>query len=261
MYIANHNYSEIFSKFSEQILAISDDSKNKIGELNASQVDRYKLERKIEQALFQHKWDEVRLLVEEFSVLHKERLSRTFPLRTLKNYSICSCAIFTRKALETGLDETFFYGLSDWYIEKIESCQTHKSLNELISVMFIDYLKEIEKRQWENNLSSCVQKALIFLNENWQKNISLQDIASAIYINSSYLARCFKRDLGCTVTAFLHNKRIGVAKELLVKTNKSIAEISEWLGYQDQSYFNKCFKSIVKMSPRQFQKSSEEITQ
>lgn len=71
-------------------------------------------------------------------------------------------------------------------------------------------------------------------------------------MNPSYLCRLFKEEMQTSFVTFLQNYRIEKAAELLSGTNDKIGEIGELVGYENQQYFNKVFKSIKGMSPSEF---------
>jgi two-component system response regulator YesN len=77
----------------------------------------------------------------------------------------------------------------------------------------------------------------------------LEEVASNLHLNSSYFSRLFKKVIGETFVKYVVNMKMKRAKVLLDQTNYSILEISEQLGYKNQSYFNKTFKASVGISP------------
>ena len=68
-------------------------------------------------------------------------------------------------------------------------------------------------------------------------------------MSESYIARLFKKELGCKPSEYINRIRISVAKTLLSETDISITEISEKTGFSDVYYFSKTFKRIEGVSP------------
>lgn len=80
----------------------------------------------------------------------------------------------------------------------------------------------------------------------------MEEVAGYLHLNSSYFSRLFKKVVGETFVKYVVNMKMKRAKELLDLTNESILEISEQLGYENQSYFNKTFKGSEGISPIEY---------
>lgn len=88
--------------------------------------------------------------------------------------------------------------------------------------------------------------------KNLDKEISLEKIALQLYLNPSYLSRLFKENVGKSFTKYVMEKRIERAKELLREENYKIYEIGEFVGYENTKYFNKLFKEMVGITPKEY---------
>lgn len=100
--------------------------------------------------------------------------------------------------------------------------------------------------------SKDVQKiirALSYINEHYMENITLSDLCSELGFATGYLCRIFKSALGATFTEYLNFVRVCKAESLLIKTEKSILEISEEVGFASVSYFNRVFKRYGNCTP------------
>lgn len=90
----------------------------------------------------------------------------------------------------------------------------------------------------------------------WQKysdyNLSQQSIASTVKLSSAYVGKLFKDSCGITITEYLNDVRLRRAQELLLKEDSTIAEIMEKVGYGNQSYFFRLFKSKFGSTPKEF---------
>lgn len=93
-----------------------------------------------------------------------------------------------------------------------------------------------------------------YLNTNFHKKISLQQLSSDFYISKYYMSHEFKRHYGLTIFDYLLNKRITYAKELLRFTDNSIADIALLCGFHDGNYFNKVFKHTESLTPSEFRR-------
>ncbi len=99
-------------------------------------------------------------------------------------------------------------------------------------------------------------RALSFINENIEKNLTISEISKATLIPKSSLYKMFHTHIGSTVSEYINSKRVKKASELLMNNELSISEISEKLGFSTQQYFSKTFKKIMGVSPAQFRKNN-----
>ncbi len=95
-------------------------------------------------------------------------------------------------------------------------------------------------------------KIIKYLNENYEKDVSLKKLSGLFHLNSSYVSFLIKNETGLTYSQYLTELRIGKAKELLTTTDLSLAEISEAVGFNDYFYFIKKFKKVVGVTPGHF---------
>lgn len=98
-----------------------------------------------------------------------------------------------------------------------------------------------------------IQKLQTILDNNLSNSeFTSENFASEIGMSRMQLHRKLKSLLGVTSTEFLRNERLKVAAELLKKGNGNISEIAYAVGFNDVSYFSKCFKEMFKMTPSEY---------
>ncbi|MBN1411129.1 MAG: helix-turn-helix transcriptional regulator [Spirochaetales bacterium] len=93
-----------------------------------------------------------------------------------------------------------------------------------------------------------------FLEEHYTRTISLEQIADFAGYSPAYLSRYFRKKTGVCLFAYINKIRIQKACKLLKHTDKTILEIAYSVGYKNISFFNRCFKKIINMSPAEFRK-------
>lgn len=103
-----------------------------------------------------------------------------------------------------------------------------------------------------------VRKAFEFINKNYQKNISLSDVASHCDLNASYLSNLIRKETGITYSKYLNLLRIEEAKYLLETTNMKVYEVSVCVGIDNQYYFGKLFKDITGLTCSEYRKRTFE---
>lgn len=94
-----------------------------------------------------------------------------------------------------------------------------------------------------------------YVNLNYMAHLSLEDISKHFYVSKSYLSRIYKEVTGFTVNEYINIVRIRKAKSLLENSDKSITEVSECVGYDSITYFEKVFKTYMEISPLKYRKN------
>ena len=97
-----------------------------------------------------------------------------------------------------------------------------------------------------------VKQAYAYIQQNYTRSFSLEELSETIGVSKSYLSRIFKMDTGIPLWDYLNRYRIQKAKELLLITNESITAIAADVGYEDTSYFSRVFHEIAGCSPRAY---------
>jgi AraC-like DNA-binding protein len=92
-----------------------------------------------------------------------------------------------------------------------------------------------------------------FIENNYQRAISIEEIANRTHLSKAAFCRYFKEMTRLTFTEFLNQYRIEQAKRLL-KSDKNVTETCYECGFESLSYFNRIFKKVVGENPIQFKK-------
>lgn len=95
-----------------------------------------------------------------------------------------------------------------------------------------------------------VKKVINYLERNLEEELNLDNIAKHIGYSKFHLNRIFTEQTGITIHKYLQNRRLTVAAEKLVKTDKPIAQIAYEAGYTTQQAFSFAFKQAYFYSPK-----------
>ena len=99
-----------------------------------------------------------------------------------------------------------------------------------------------------------IKKVCAYVDENLSSDISLETTADFAGVSSFYLSKLFKEEKGETFINFISDKRLEKSRQLLSETNLSIKEITAEVGYNDQNYFSRIFKTKYGLSPKEYRK-------
>ncbi|MDF2614660.1 MAG: DNA-binding response regulator [Clostridia bacterium] len=97
-----------------------------------------------------------------------------------------------------------------------------------------------------------ILKAVNYINENYNKELSLDIVAQAVFVSPAYLSGLFKQVLDVNFIDYIHKVRIDKAKTLLTSTDWKNYEISAQIGYACEKYFSQVFKKYTSLTPSQF---------
>lgn len=129
--------------------------------------------------------------------------------------------------------------------------------------LFLDYLTRSSSSrrllQGGRMRDFYIKEAISYIEQNFQNDISVEDIAKFCSLNRSYFGKIFRDALGKSPQEFLINYRMSKAAELLKLTELSIGDISNAVGYPSQLHFSRAFKKIHGISPRQWRNENKAV--
>lgn len=106
-----------------------------------------------------------------------------------------------------------------------------------------------EARQ-ENRVVEAVKA---YIQQHYTEELELQRLADRVYLTPSYLSKLFKTEAGETITDYIISVRIARAKDHLLRDpSLKTYEVGELVGYGDPAYFNKVFKKVVGLTPKEY---------
>ena len=127
------------------------------------------------------------------------------------------------------------------------------TIDELASWLKLVILQAVSLIRSENDkYSPMIRQILDYIQQNYNKDISIKLLSSSFNINAAYLGQLFKNETGEMLTNYVNGIRIEKAKEMLVNTNLKASEISERVGYPNTNYFYRIFKKITGISPTEY---------
>jgi AraC-like DNA-binding protein len=173
-------------------------------------------------------------------------------IRQIKNLFIAGITLVTRAAIKGGLDMESAYQLSDVYIQKMEKLYSVEDIYNLQYQLMFDFTERVLVSKIPSGISLCVYECINYINANTNCPITVEDVAANVNKSYSFISRKFKQELGFGINEFINSRKIEEAKYLLTYTNKSISEISFYLCFSSQSYFQNVFKKKLGITPNDY---------
>lgn len=115
-----------------------------------------------------------------------------------------------------------------------------------------EYLLSPPEKDVQND--TPLENVLHYIHSNMEKTLSLEELSEVANLSPYYFAHRFKQQTGFSPMEYVINTRLNHAKVLLVRTNKSVAEISYEVGYSSSGSLINIFVKRIGMSPSQYRK-------
>ena len=125
--------------------------------------------------------------------------------------------------------------------------------------LFLDQLVQSSagrRQQSQRRLRDFYMKeALSFIEQNYQRDISIEEIAAFCGLNRSYFGKVFRDTMGESPQAFLLHYRMARAAQMLKETTLPVGTIAGMVSYANQLHFSRAFKAVYGMAPRTYRQT------
>jgi YesN/AraC family two-component response regulator len=119
---------------------------------------------------------------------------------------------------------------------------------------FYSKIISITKKSLDNlsSVNTKIAAACEFINNHYNTDISLTNVADYVMLNPSYFSTIFKAQKKITFIDYLNTLRIDKAKKLIIDSKLSLTEIAKKIGYNNYQQFNRYFKKFEGVTPKQY---------
>ena len=162
--------------------------------------------------------------------------------------------VLSRAAVDAGADINEIFLINENFTSNIEEFTNLEDLSIWVTNMlqrFISFTFEFDKVKH----ADAVYKVIEYIKANFQRRMTLEQIAASTYLSKTYLSSLFKKETGYSISEYINIVRIERSKSLLLEENISIIDIANLCGFEDQSYFTKVFKHIVGITPKKYREN------
>lgn len=177
-------------------------------------------------------------------------------LQNLRYHFVITTAMITRYCIHNGMEHEKAYGLSDFYILKMDKCHSLQEISKLHNVMCVDYCTQMRAIMKKQIISKPVVLCLDYIYSHIHCRITLKELADYLHLSESYLSKLFKREMGISISDYILNLKIDKAKNLLQYSQYTILDISNYLAFSSQSHFIQVFQKKMGMTPHKYRTHS-----
>ncbi|OIL96374.1 hypothetical protein ATX47_02240 [Oenococcus oeni] len=173
-------------------------------------------------------------------------------LKQTEYIAVSGITLFTRAAIDGGVNFEEAYNLSDLYIQKVSAAKDELRIYEIIKNASLDFCSIVQNFKEKKYESKYIRQCKQYVEKHLFKRFSLADIADEISINKCYLTNQFSKQEGTSLKKYIHKECIKAAQNMLKFSNQPISVIANYLCFDSQSHFGAVFKSIVDMTPQNY---------
>jgi len=135
------------------------------------------------------------------------------------------------------------------------------SLRKILALLLSFYgYQQDEAHSKLLNLRMRLQKAMSYIQENACRQITLAEVAAQVNMSSSYFRHSFTKAMSISFSEYIGLLRISKARDLLIKTDVTVASIVAEVGYSNEYYFYCLFKRHMHMTPDQYRKQYQNFS-
>lgn len=142
------------------------------------------------------------------------------------------------------------------FYETAQHCHTAKETAEKCAVLFHRILQKISEhiRNRGGESSPIAQKMKEMIDGTKGYDITLEEISKQLFFTKTHLIRVFREEYNITPYEYILERKLRLAKDLLINTSLPISEIAAYLNFCDAHYFTNFFRARAGITPKEYRK-------
>jgi AraC family transcriptional regulator of arabinose operon len=117
--------------------------------------------------------------------------------------------------------------------------------------------REWEEREMTTRSAELAERMKAFVDTHYREKVTKSRLGPYVGVSPNYAASLFRRITGQTISEYVHALRMATAQRLLVESSLTVADIADYLGYSDPSFFYRIFKKSFGQLPAEYMKNRE----
>lgn len=182
-------------------------------------------------------------------------------LQNDKMLAVVGITIASRAAIGVGISREIILTLTDTYIQEINNAKDATQIESIVFNCNI-HLTKIVKDYLNTNIDInenvsdyYSKKAKFYISNHLHSPLRIKEIANELKITPNYLSNLFKQSEGVTLTDYILNEKISLAKNMLLYSDANNLQIASTLSFSSQSHFCKVFRKYSNMTPVEYRKN------
>lgn len=173
-------------------------------------------------------------------------------LQNIRYHFVVTTAMITRYCVHAGMEQEKAYGLSDFYISKMDKCQSIPEIAALHDTMCIDICKHMNVIKNSMIVSRPIVLCIDYIYSHIHYRITIQELAEYLELSESYLSKLFRKEIGVPLSQYILDLKIEKAKNMLQFSNYNIVDIANYLSFSSQSHFIQVFQKKTGLTPHKY---------
>jgi len=178
------------------------------------------------------------------------------PVRNGKNLASFNVILAGRAAIRGGVPAETIFTIIDASVMQIEELQDMMVLQTLVQDIQLNFAQMVcdLKKQNEglSEESYLVSESKSYISMHLHERLTVSEVADAIGAHPNYLSSLFKKSEGIAMHEYIIRQKITLAENLLVFSNYTYLEISQYLGFSSQSHLGQAFKKLTGMTMKEY---------
>lgn len=195
--------------------------------------------------------DSEKVLIELDEIFQALSRNRTEGVQYGRNLSLQLVLLASRILMELNVPRQDLEEKESELIAKVFHQETLVDLRRMVEAHLMEVCNRIgEKRN--GKAKNVIERIYSLIDKRYAENLQVSDIASEVYLSTTYLCLLFKQETGETLNEYMTRVRVDKAKELMKDPSNKFYEVCYAVGYSDPSYFSKIFKKYTGFSPSSY---------
>ncbi len=180
------------------------------------------------------------------------------PLRHQKNLGVVIITISCRAAIRGGIPYEVAFSMSDRFIQELEEKKTVREAEAVARAGEYEFARTVRnyreaiRNREGGKENEHVERCKEYIFRHLHEKIRVSRIAASLALNSNYLSTIFRKSEGITISDYILRQKLLLVRNMLIYSEYSYLEITNYLGFPSQSYLGKRFKEETGMTLREF---------
>ena len=222
--------------------------------------NRYELERQYMELIELGKLEELKQArtaqTADSMISQMGTMARGNDFKQAEYMAVTSIAIMTRAAIRGGLPSKTAFELSDLYLQKVTRSKSELRFLQISDQAAMDFCQRVQELNANKRHGALIERVKDYVARKLYQPISVSQMAEELSYNRTYLSGKFAEQTGLTIQEYIRRERLHAAANLLIYSDRAIAQIAEILQFSSAGRFSGYFREQFGMSPSAYRQKN-----